>query len=479
MNNPSIVILTFFVVSALVSLIVAIVKDNVHKNLTLQLPPLLFNRFLLFLLPLGVLMGLRGFFAGDALANELLFVAGALIPFVLKRIGVSATALGVIVLFGAVCVTKCGADQLPGTAAVATLLGLGVYKILENTMFGLENTFDDVLPAFIWLAGHYWLMVGIAGAACVLQENILLSCLTLALLMKALQSVFLADDKTIFKRILVSTVSGLGLLLILTKVLLVTKMAPLAALFGVAVLFTYIFEASLQNDDLASKADPIRVLVFIGVLTLIATRFYGTLGLLVLAPATVSSAMSGSAWLAGIFWISRAFVQAFISQYNSNITGINLMHAYTGAALYGGLVIVFVLSIALRDVERNWLTAKILLLSCFLLPPATIYFLHEEPSASLLISTLVSAIIVTALAPVIYKRQATASQINLIIIPCLMTAVSLLCGPLVLSGNEASSASRVQLIGWITGVLALIYLGFYFYFLKQTPGPVKPASGDG
>jgi hypothetical protein len=462
-------ILVFFAFTAVLHLAISIVREKWLKQLNFRIPASLFRQIALYVLVVGALLGLRGFISEDALSTELLFAAGVLLPFILKRVGVQSGPLGVILLLLAVCQTKFLPQQLPNTNALAALLGLGVYKISENIIFGLENTFDDVLPALIWLTGSFWLTSANASAVAPLQENILLVCLTLSLWLKFLQTPFLSEDKVFIKRILLTAAGGLALLLIIMKVLLVPKMAPLAALYAAGLFFTYMFEPAGQSEE-KQTFDPVRLLVLIGVLTVAATRLFGTYGLLVLAPATIVSTVPEGAALAGMFWISRTLLQAFIVLYNSNVTGVNLMHSYTSAALYGGVIVVFLLSLAIRDIKNTCLTTAVLLIACALLPPGMIYFLHEEPSSSLLIAATVAAITISSLVPVFYKRQETSAQKNLMVVPVLMATASLLAGQLVERGNQATSASRLQLVIAMAALTFVVYLAFYFYNLSKTRG---------
>ena len=64
-------------------------------------------------------------------------------------------------------------------------------------------------------------------------------------------------------------------------------------------------------------------------------------GLLVLAPTTMVALRPNVAIFAGLFWTVRVLLQAFVVQYNPNVTGINLMHSYTSAALYGDLCLFY------------------------------------------------------------------------------------------------------------------------------------------
>jgi hypothetical protein len=448
-------ILVFFAVVSVLSVALSIIRDKWLKELSFRVPLPLFKQFALFLLALGAMMALRGLFTDNAWTCELLFAAGALVPFVLKRFGVPSGPLGVILLLLVVGQTKF--FPVPQTAAnfSATMLGLGFYKILENIIFGLENSFDDVLPAFIWLVGAQ--LDSVKGV----RENILLACLTIPILLRVLQAPYLSEDKSFIKRILLTAVGGLALLLLLTKVFLLPKMATLAGLFAAGLLFTYMFEPVGQSEE-KQVIDPVRLLVLIGILTLGAMRLFGTFGLLVLASTTMVSSVSEGAVLAGMFFISRAIVQPFITQYNPNVTGVNLMHGYTSAALYGGMVIILLLSVALRDVENRWLAAAILLLACTILPPGLIYFLHEEPTCSFLIAATVAAVSIASLVPIFFKRQETSAQKNLILVPTVMITTSLLCGELVERGNQATATSRGQL-ALLIAVLALVVYGVFFF----------------
>jgi hypothetical protein len=453
-------ILVFFVIVAVLNIAMTVVRNQWLKQLSFRVSLPLFKQFAVFLLAIGAMVGLTGLFSEDAWRTEIFFALGALLPFALKRFGVPAGPLGVILLLLAVVETK----FVPNADALSTMFGLGVYKVLENMIFGLENSFEDILPAFIWLAGASCLP---QDSTKVGRENILLACLSLPLLLKVAQAPYLSEDKSFIKRILLTAVGGLGLLLIITKVLLLPKLATLAALFGAGLLFTYMFEPVGQSEE-KQVMDPVRLLVLIGVLTLGAMRLFGVYGLLVLASATIVSTVGGGAAVAALFFISRAIVQVFITAYNSNVTGVNLMHSYTSAALYGGVVVVMLLSIALRDVSSKTMATAIFLLACIILPPGMIYFLHEEPTCSLLVAATVAAVSITCLAPIFYKRQETSAQNNLILAPVLMTLTSIICGELVERGNQATAASRFQLVSVITALAVLIYAGLYFYNWSKT-----------
>jgi hypothetical protein len=470
----SVEILIFFAVIGFLALVVSVVREGTFKQLTFRIPGSLFKQFAPFVLCVGAFLGLRGFFAEEALSNELLFAAAVLIPFLLKRFGVQSWAIGVLMLLIVVRETQFFPDHLPDTVALSTLLGLAVYKFLEYVLFNSEKTFDDILPAAVWLGGTYWLEPVASHAANIAQAKVLLACLTLAVALRTLQNFFLNEDRSYIKRLILSATGGLALLIVLTKMLLMSKLAPLAVLFGAGLFFSYICDPIGQKpNESVKRIDPLFFLVLVGALTLAATRLFGTFGLLVLASTTLVATLSEVAAFAGIFWVSRVMLQSFVNVYNPNVTGINLMHPYTNAALYGGLLVMVLLSLALRDADKKWMGAAVLLAISIVLPPAIIYFLHEEPAGAFLAQAAVVAILIVSLAPLIYKGQDISQQSSLMLVPPLMLSAGLLSGQLVELGNSATATSRMQIVACIAVAIVVIYILSYIYSIKKSPQQPK------
>ena len=96
----------------------------------------------------------------------------------------------------------------------------------------------------------------------------------------------------------------------------------------------------IKTSTTARFSRGIKNILLVGICTLVASRLFGMEGLLILAAATVVAPIPGSALIAGLFWSSRALLQSYVSQFNPNVTGVNLMHNYASAALYAGFLVI-------------------------------------------------------------------------------------------------------------------------------------------
>src|SRR6185369_9754581 len=95
----------------------------------------------------------------------------------------------------------------------------------------------------------------------------------------------------------------------------------------------------------------LKQLIVIGIFTLLASRLFGTVGVLVMAATTLVAIRGGVAQIAALFWITKTFAHAFTEQFNPNVTGINLTHPYSAAGLYAGFLIVVFASVLFRDLK--------------------------------------------------------------------------------------------------------------------------------
>lgn len=405
------------------------------------------------------LAALLQFLAEDAIPNVALFAVAFSLPFFLRRVNLPYQLLKLLFLVAAVLSVSFVSPHFSNLAPMCILLGLLVYKTTDSFLFSGENRLDDILPACLWLALTFWGFLTARNSGNI--ENILLSCLSISLLLKMLPSSLIGNDQFFAKRIALSVSGGLLLLLILTRVLLLPKMALFAALFGAGIFFFYLFENLVLSElDISKLSVCTKFLVLLGILTLVATRLFGDRGLLVLSCASLVCSSSNIALIAGFFWISRLLLQAFVLTYVDNVTGINLMHAYASAAQYFGFLTVLFLSIVLQINKRKWVTPLMIGSAGILVPPTLMYFIHQEPAASFLVAVNVAAISITSFSPLIFKDK-DARQDNLMLLPLIMLATALLSGPLVVSGNMATVTSRFQLVLGVSVVLLFICLVFF------------------
>ncbi len=410
------------------------------------------------ILSIGAFLSFRTFFsASEAVEGMFIFLVALNVPFFLRHFNFAPAVIQLILLFLVVLLSSIFGSTLPATALLSILLALLVNKLLENLVFSPGNQLEDIAPACVWLAVQSWLTLN--GNNNHNVGNILLSCLSISLLLKLTPSTLLNNDRLLGKRIVLSLSAGLALLIILNNVLLLPKLAGLAVLFAIGIFFVYFFaNESADKEDIGRLSYCVRFLVALGILTVIGTRLFGDLGLIVLLSTSLLAGGFNNLLLPSIFWSSRLLIQAFVSTYVSNITGINLMHTYCSAALYFGVLAILFLLATLSLKAKPWLALSIVLVTAILIPPAIIYLFHEESAASFLIASLVSMVSLISFFPLLYKGQDSLQQDNLMLVPMMMTTVGLLYGPLVQIGNEATVASRIQLISAIAVAFLVIYL---------------------
>ena len=143
-----------------------------------------------------------------------------------------------------------------------------------------------------------------------------------------------------------------------------------------------------------------------------------------------------------------------MTQFNPNVTGINIEHSYVNAALYAGFVAVAIMSVFIRDIKDKRLLTAVFLVMGAVLPAACNYFLHEEPTASLLSSVCTAAILMAVLGPVLYQKMVEGHE-NLVILPALMTGFALMTHELIAKGNASTTHEKVIALG----VLAAVTIG--------------------
>ncbi len=230
-------ILLFFLATALGSFF-PLLKQVDFKQLKLSISTQEAKSFLAVLIAISALLAARVVFSAEnALANAAIFAAAVSLPFLLRRANLPYEVLRLVLLVVVVLLTFLSAS-LPNFALLSILLGLLTYKVMENLLFSNENRLDDILPPCIWLAVFAW--AAMTGRNWTNIENILLSCLSITLLLRLFPASLIVSDRYFVKRIIISISGGLALLLVLTKLLLMPKMAVLAALFGAGLFFSFL-----------------------------------------------------------------------------------------------------------------------------------------------------------------------------------------------------------------------------------------------
>lgn len=419
------------------------------------------------LLPFACLFWAAGL-PGLQVANGIVYFVGtAFFAYVLGQMNLLPWLRGLLLLAASVILTTHISSDNYQIPLLSSLAGFLVWKSAENLLEKPSSTLEDILPAFTWLAGAYWVKVSALSAHPEFDLGVLLGTLAISILLRWIQSPFMSDDKFQLKKIILSASGGLGVLIVIMKLLVVPSMAKIALLAGGGYLLAYLLNDK-PEDKLNNKKDPeetppvfraLGELILIGIAMLVATRLpFGMLGLLILGATAVVAPRRGIAQIAGLFFVCRVLLQAFIFQYNPNVTGINILHPYVTAALFAGLTLAIVASLLFRDLKhQNILISAFLLLSTVPVCLAN-YFLHEEPTGSFLVAILVAVLLMAVFGPVIYGSPPRGHE-NIIVLPALLITTGLLANEIIVMGNEATIHQKLIVIGAM-GALTLALLIF-------------------
>jgi len=340
---------------------------------------------------------------------------------------------------------------------VPFLIGLVAWKICANFLYPEKATVSDIAPAVLFMAGM--ILVGTSSTALVKRapNELISAAFIAAVLVNWFQRPFRADDAFLLKRLILTATGGLIFLILVTKVVMAQQYAPMAILVGAGFAFMYALDG--QGIKPGTSADPtalelIRNVLIIGILTLVSTRLYGNLGLIVVAaPAAVSFFGQGPA-IAALFVAARALEQSFDVNYVANVTGINLMHPYVSAAQYFGFFTMMVLLLLLKEGRSNKFVAVATTVVAVIGPALANYFLHAEASASYLIGLTVAGVMVSILGQRFFQEQ-EALCASLMLVATQASAVGLLTAELIELGNSTANPERVKVIYVLAAITAI------------------------
>lgn len=422
------------------------------------------------LLPFLALFGLAQLGSLTIASSVLYFAPAMLVPFILSRLNFLPFERSILML--AMFVGTCMVLPANSEPAIAAMIGgLFVWKISDNLLLPEKSTLEDLLPSLIWLTTVYWSHVGGGTISATIQESLVLGTMAVSMFLRWVQRpLFAKGDKVYLKRIVLALTGGLSVLCVITKVIDAATMPKIAAIAGAGFIFAYLLQTTDDKEEDATVKG-LKQLIYIGIFTLVASRLFGMLGVLVLAGTMLVATKSGTAHIAGMFWAIKALIQTFVAQYNPNVTGVNLTHSYTSAALYAGFLLVVVLSVFIRDSkEKRWLTV-LLLGGTVALPVGSNYFVHPEPTSSMLIAASVAAILMCAMGSALYQRAVEAHE-NLILIPGVMAASALLSHELLELGQASTAHDRLVAIGALA--VLVVILGIVNHFIFNNPKKSQP-----
>lgn len=478
MAHVSSSILILFGVISLFAFAFPFVKDGVLKQLNPKGIAGALLPFILVLLPFAALFGLAAVMGIPINQTLPSFAGAAVLSFLLNRIGLPAQLRGVLLLVCAYLFTmSVQVESGPQFVLAATMLGLLVAKIADHLLFDGERSLDDILPPLIWLTTVAWATPFEAKVA-EQREGLILGVTCVAMFLRVMQRPLLREDKVFIKRVVLAASGGLFVLMVITKLILAPDLQPLALLCGGGMFATYLFmNIDKEGQGNINGATAVKLLIVTGMLTMVATRFFGMFGLLALAPCALVAPWPGITQFAGAFFCIRVLLQLFITTYNSNVTGINIEHAYVGAAEYAGFIAMACLTLLLREVKDRRVLTALFLAAGALLPLAANYYLHAEPTSSLLVASTVAAVIFAILGPAFMQGE-TVGYENVVLLPAVMTVVGVTFGGLIEAGNEATNMFRGQVLGYAAGILIILVLAHWIfgrYTRAKKQEPVAPS----
>ncbi len=426
-----------------------------------------------FLVPLLLLFGIAHFLGLSLAGGALFLLAGFAIPLLVSLTGLSSETRALLILLLTVSITLFVPEEGYRVNFAALIAGLVSWKSVDFLLISKEakGALADFLPSFLWLVGIYWTKTVDTATWLPMHQKLILGVLCVSILMRWIQGMYLSNDKLYFKRISLAVTGSLFLLIYINQFIVSLDLGKMAVIAGAGFFLAYLFDAMEKTCDPGKRVlSDLKKVVFVGIFTLLISRLFGMLGLVVLAISMLVSTTSGVALLAAAFWAGRVFAQSFIFEFNSNMTGINIMHPYAGAALFAGFFLSMALSLLIRHSDRMMSTI-LFFTATVLAPVASIYFLHAEPTASLLYAALVSSTLFAIMAPSIYQGSAeeedSHKQSALVLIPGQLLAYAILSNELISKGNTANIQERMIALAVITLIAALVL------WLAYTVGSVK------
>ncbi len=474
--------LVLFALAALIAFLVPFIREAAYKQLTWLPEWQAVKRFAAVLLPFLLLALLAQYFkiaAGDALRY---LAAGALVPFFLARLSLPARLNGIILLAMTVALTCLVKDATAVPACFALICGAAVWKVSENLLIGAVSSVEDILPALIWLVGVNWVRTALPEAQWLSHDGILLATLSVVLIIRTVQNRFVCLDKLFVKRILLAVAGGAGVLLVMNKLLLLplqNSLCPLAALIGAGILVSYLLEGLKSTEAPSGQSQltsAVSILVLVGILTLVSTRLFGNFGLLAVAPTMLLGSAESFAHPAALFLVARGLLQGYTLTYVQNVTGVNLTHPYTTAALFAGFLLSGLAVATLRDISQRRWCVTIILAAGGLTPLLSNFFLHEEPTGSLLISTTTAAVMLAALGPALCRTN-VSQQSNLLLLPLLMTAFALWSHELIELGNAGTGVDKIVILLYCATAV-IVFSGLLYWLFSRLARQQVEVAGD-
>jgi hypothetical protein len=456
---------------------------------------------LLGLLPLIGFAALLGFFAQTQAESAPLEtccavygLAGALLPWAVNRLNLPNEVKGWLYLAFTAFLTLyvLGNEAASGVPAVASLTaGFSVVSAVQSILNreSAQAVWQRVLPTLVWLTGLMWLKAtsGRLNLTPELADGFWLVGFTVVIAVRTLQEwPQKIWENPVLKAIVLGLTSGLAVMVLTRNVLMDTEQLKFwGCLVGSVVFLMHWIEGVFgSKPDQADKSEwtgGVVSLMLLGILTLVVSRLFGTLGLCVLALCSLTLQSPRLFLLGALFWLARVGVQGFDVAHNLNVSGINLNHAYVTAALFGGFLLAWGLPVWLKNsqdknqplsgTQRTWLMGSLITLVATGCP----YFLHAEATGSFLIALMVGALLQALLNHQQQEQQEQNQESGMLLgsglavaLPALMT----LSGGLLERGDLATRMEQGQMLAGF--MIAMVLLG---WVMKRLGGGPTPSTG--
>lgn len=459
--------------STAIAFLFPFLKDKIFKQLSLAGAVKALQTTRIVILPFVIFFILAQVLSLQAAAYCPYLFGGIALPAILTAINLPSRLKGIVMLLAGVLLVQHLPEGSNNLFLIACAAGVLSWKITDCLLSEVTGSFDDVLPMLSLLIGIYY--ISASGSQTIgFQQGLLLGTLSVMLLLRLLEGPFLSKDPIYMKRLMLSATGGLAVLIVISKLLLSPHLGSYGLLAGGAIFVTYLLQE--REDRTNTALDALHVLILIGLATLVAYRLFGGFGLILAATTTI---VGNGKWLSqamGFFFVSRVLLQGYVAGYVANVTGINTTHPYVGLSLYGGMLLILITSLALRDLSNRRILITLFLLLGTVIPCLSNYYLHAEAGGGLLQASAMAAILLVVLAPVLYQKE-LPNQALLVVLPAQMLAIAIMANELITLGDTASVTSKISIMAYLTAALLVTSTIGYKICCRSGSKPVK-ISGD-
>lgn len=484
-----------FYMSAFVALFAIFMQEKTWRNLKLQGLQKSWKKIVCGLAVAGILSLFTMFLNLQIASMWPYLLGGAGLASLLFSLNFSAEIRGLVLLtLSFILFSQFSDSTALSLPLLASFSGLTLGKLWH------QDTWEDLILPSTWLLGLYWLVSSTPESSVTIRVSLLSIVISIGLIIRAMQTLpQLTKIPCLLQGLTITITGGLAAWLAVQNLLLEPALLPWTGLFagGLALSFLLVNPAdtsgasSSQDRPNSLQASTIALLL-VGIATLIASRLFDTLGWVVLAAGLLSNRRAGSfVSVAALFLLSRVLLQAFLVQYNANVTGINITHPYASAALYVGFAVMLLLpswlnafyseaesgmqtatrqdesasapleitsasEMNMMNTSINFQPTTIILLSmgAVLFAGLSNYFLHVEATASLLLALIVGGLGIG------FLGHFKASKIRSVpLVLGLLSLAGALSSPEILNwGNEAEKNQKLIVLS--AAMLTLLIAAF-------------------